>query len=262
MPEATKGRAKVVCSRKASAAASEESHPRARTTNWSPPSRPTTSPGRTCSASRAATWHSSASPTSCPSESLTVLKPSRSSTSRPVASAPLRRSASASEIERSREDRFGRPVSSSWAACQARACSLRTRAVMSVCVTTTWRGPDHARGLQPEPGGLLAQPAGVVVVERRRPGLAAPSPADSCDEAAHRRLDHGVVGRVQPDLHGLEVVVPHAAGLVPVAPEHLAVRVPGPVGGEDAAGVVDQHGRRRERLQDVGELDAPPRRAR
>jgi hypothetical protein len=57
-----------------------------------------------------------------------------------VASAPLR-SASASEIERSRADRFGSPVSSSWAACQASACSVRIRAVMSVCVTTTREPP-------------------------------------------------------------------------------------------------------------------------
>ena len=54
MPEATKGSANDVCSRKASAAASEESQSRASTTNWSPPSRPTASPGRTCSTSRPA----------------------------------------------------------------------------------------------------------------------------------------------------------------------------------------------------------------
>ena len=56
MPGVLNGRRKDVCRRKASAAASDESQPRATTTNWSPPSRPTASPGRTCSDSRPATW--------------------------------------------------------------------------------------------------------------------------------------------------------------------------------------------------------------
>ena len=140
MPEAGKGRVKVPCRRKARSAASETWHPRASTTNWSLPSRPTASPGRSAPASRCPTWRSSWSPMPWPSESLMVLKPSRSSTIRaapaPSSAGP---SASASAVRSSSVPRLASPVRSSCRARQASACSPRTRSVMSVWVTTIRR---------------------------------------------------------------------------------------------------------------------------
>ena len=168
----------------------------------------------------------------------------------------LRRSVERVGDRAQQQDRLGRPVSSSWPACQARACSLRTRSVMSVWLTTTRRAPLDPGGLQPEPADVLAQPAGVVVVERRRPG-SPPRPA-----AAWCRPRRSIAA--------------WSAGSSPSGmprgsrPRRRRVRCPSrrssspfarprAVGGEDAAVLVDEHGGRREGLEHGGELGAPPR---
>ena len=118
-----------------------------RTTNSSPPRRQTTSPGRTSERMRAATSRSTVSPAAWPCPSLTALKPSRSTKSRPVMS-PDRRARCSAEVTRVRAwARLGSSVSGSCVARCARAncSSSRWRTEVTICwmeaCTTSPSGP-------------------------------------------------------------------------------------------------------------------------
>ena len=101
-------------------------------TNSSPPTRETVSPSRTHTRMRLATACSSRSPSWWPSESLMVLKRSRSRKST-ASCVPLRCAWAIACWRRSRSStRLGSPVSASWCAMCATRCSAILRSVMFI----------------------------------------------------------------------------------------------------------------------------------
>jgi hypothetical protein len=114
------------------------SSPSSSTRNSSPDRLATVSSSRTAERSRSATVHSTRSPASCPSRSLTRLKPSRSRKAivKPV---PVRRPRAIARSRRSsKSGSEGRPVSASWRACHARSPWSRTSC-------SRWRTEIRAR---------------------------------------------------------------------------------------------------------------------
>jgi hypothetical protein len=114
---------------------------------------------------------------------------------------------------------------------------------------------DHHPGRALDPGRLQAEPAGartelggVLVVEgdRRPVGLGA-QPADPGDDRGVVRGPHGIA-------HARQVVVADAARPDARGAQALPVGHPRAVGGQDAVVPVDQDGRRRQRLEDGGQL--------
>ncbi len=122
-----------------------------RTTNSSPPRRATTSTPRTRWRSRCATVCRTASPATCPRESLTVLNWSRSRNSSPTRSPVRWVRRSARSIWASASARLGSVVSASWVAWWAiSSCSCsRSRMTPRICwteaCTTPPRGPPTGR---------------------------------------------------------------------------------------------------------------------
>jgi hypothetical protein len=127
--------------------------PSTRTTNSSPPRRPTVSLSRITVLSRVLTARSSSSPAACPKVSLTALKSSRSRNSTATGLFCRRARASACSSRSMMSARFGSPVSVSWNA------SCASSSVFSATRRRARARPVASTNISRPISTLMAQPA-------------------------------------------------------------------------------------------------------